>query len=126
MSIVQVTQSNFESITSSPGIVLLDFWAGWCQPCMMFKPVFEKAATENSDITFGSIDTEAEQNLSGSLGISSIPTLMAFRDGIPLMAQPGALRSADLNKLIGAIRELNMDEVRVNYQKMVDHHSEAV
>jgi thioredoxin 1 len=109
-------------VTSADGIVLLDFWAAWCGPCKMFKPVFEKAAENHTDITFGSIDTEAEQALSGSLGISSIPTIMAFRDGIPLMSQPGALRAADLEKLISAIRELDMTEVRAKYDKMVAEH----
>ncbi len=125
MSIVTVTENNFETVTSSPGIVVLDFWAGWCQPCTMFKPVFEKAADENSDIVFGSIDTEAEQNLSGSLGVSSIPTIMAFRDGIPLMAQPGAMRAADFNKLLDTIRELDMDKVRADYQELLDRHADA-
>ena len=112
MAIVNVTQQSFESTISLPGIVFLDCWANWCPPCRAFRPVYEKASDANPDILFGSIDTEAEVALAGMLGISSIPTIMAFRDGILVFAQPGALRAPDFDRLINAVRALDMDEVR--------------
>jgi thioredoxin 1 len=111
MSTVEVTEQNFES-TVAKGIVLLDWWAAWCGPCRGFAPVFERAADKHADIVFGKIDTDAQQRLAGSFGIQSIPTLMAFREGILLFMQPGALPSATLEELIGKIRALDMDEVR--------------
>jgi len=112
MAVINVTQQSFESTISLPGIVFLDCWAAWCPPCRAFKPVFEKASETNPDILFGSIDTEAENALAGMLGITSIPTIMAFRDGILIYAQPGALRAPDFDKLISAVRALDMDDVR--------------
>lgn len=107
----EVTEHNFEA-TIANGIVLLDFWAGWCGPCRAFAPVFERAAAANPDIVFGKIDTEAEPGLATAFEVTAIPTLMAFRDGILVFAQPGALPPASLDKLIAQLRALDMDDVR--------------
>ena len=111
MSTVELTESTFEE-TVREGIVLVDFWAAWCGPCRQFAPVFEKASSEHTDITFGKIDTEAEQGLAAAAGITSIPTLMAFRDGILVFAQPGALPATALEQVITGVRGLDMEEVR--------------
>jgi len=107
-----LTAATFESTVTGDGIVLVDFWASWCGPCRMFAPVFERASAQHPDIVFAKVDTEAEQALAGRLGITSIPTLMAFRDGVLLFAQPGALPAPALDQLITALREVDMDEVR--------------
>ncbi len=112
MATTTLTDSTFEDVVSGDGIVLVDFWASWCGPCRMFAPVFEQAATANPDIVFGKVDTEAEQALAAQAQISSIPTLMLFRDGILLFSQAGALPAAALNDLIGQAQALDMDKVR--------------
>ena len=112
MSTVTVGVDNFATTIEQDGIVLLDFWASWCGPCRNFAPVYEAASQANPDIVFGSINTEDERDLSGGLQISSIPTLMAFRDGILVFSQPGALPPAALDELITAVRALDMDDVR--------------
>ena len=101
--------------TVADGIVLIDFWAEWCGPCRSFAPVYDKVSTANEDITFAKVDTEAEQELAGRYGITSIPTLVAYRDGIPVFSQPGALPQPALEDLIGQLRGLDMDEVRQRY-----------
>ena len=112
MATTELTGSTIGQTIKDNEIVLVDFWAEWCGPCRMFAPVYEKASETHGDITFASIDTEAEQGLSGALRISSIPTLMAFRDGILVFRQAGALPAPALEELITAVRGLDMDDVR--------------
>jgi thioredoxin 1 len=112
MSTVALTQENFEETVIKDGITLVDWWAAWCGPCRMFSPIFEAASEAHADITFGKIDTEDQQSLAGAAQITSIPTLMAFRDGILVFSQAGALPAASLEQLITSVRDLNMDDVR--------------
>jgi thioredoxin 1 len=112
MSTVALTEDNFEQTVTGQGITLVDWWASWCGPCMKFGPVFETASEKHEDITFGKIDTEDQQGLAASAKISSIPTLMAFRDGVLVFSQAGALPAASLEQLIQAVRDLDMDEVQ--------------
>ena len=112
MTTVDLTAATFEATINDNEIVLVDFWAAWCGPCHAFAPVFDAASAGHADIVFGKIDTEAEQQLAAAAQITSIPTLMAFRDGICVFSQPGALPAAQLEELIGAVRGLDMDDVR--------------
>ncbi|MDA0298856.1 MAG: thioredoxin [Actinobacteria bacterium] len=112
MSTTNLTLDSFEGTVTSEGITIVDFWAEWCGPCKMFGPIFEEVSESNPDVTFAKVDTEAEQQLAGSLGIMSIPTVMIFRDGIQLFAQPGALPKAALEDLLGQVRNLDMDDIR--------------
>jgi thioredoxin 1 len=112
MATVEIGKDNFKDTVSKQGIVLLDWWAAWCGPCRNFAPIYEQVSDKHADITFGKIDTDAEPELSGAFEIRSIPTLMIFRDGILLYAQPGALPAARLEELISKVRALDMDDVR--------------
>jgi len=112
MSTVTLTEENFEATVTKDGITLVDWWASWCGPCLMFSPIFEAASEAHTDITFGKIDTEDQQTLAGSAQITSIPTLMAFRDGVLVFSQAGALPAASLEQLITAVKDLDMDDVR--------------
>ncbi|MDC5698887.1 thioredoxin [Intrasporangium calvum] len=112
MSTRNLSYADFESTVSGEGIVLVDFWASWCGPCRMFAPVYEAASETHTDIVFGKVDTEAEQQLAAAARITSIPTLMAFRDGILVFSQPGALPAAALEQVIQAVRDLDMEDVR--------------
>jgi thioredoxin 1 len=112
MGIIALTKDTFEETVTRPGITLVDWWASWCGPCRMFAPVFQAASGQHPDVTFGKIDTEDQPELSAAAGIRSIPTLMAFRDGVLVFSQPGALPAAALEQVIQAVRDLDMDEVR--------------
>ncbi len=108
----EVRADNFEALLKREGIVFIDWWAPWCGPCRRFGPIFEAAAQKHPDITWGKVNTDAEQDLAGEFAIRSIPTLMAFRDGVLVFEQPGMLPAAALEQLVKAIRDLDMTEVR--------------
>ena len=111
--------------TVKDGIVLIDFWAAWCGPCRQFGPIFEKVSEKNPDVTFAKVDTEDQPELAGMYGVSSIPTLVVYRDGIPVFGQPGALPENVLEDLLGQVRELDMDDVRAKYEAALAQHQGA-
>ncbi|BDA64429.1 MULTISPECIES: thioredoxin [Actinomyces] len=112
MATTNITGPEFKSTIHGEGITIVDFWASWCGPCQRFAPIFEKASEANPDITFAKVNTEEEQELAGALGISSIPTLMVFRDDVLVYREAGALPASALEALITQVRELDMDEVK--------------
>ena len=120
MGTVELTESSFADTIKQSPIVFVDFWAQWCGPCRNFAPVYEQAALANNDIVFAKVDTEAEQGLAASFQISSIPTLMAIRDGVVLYSQAGALPHEGLNELISAVRDVDMEQVRTEIAKASD------
>ncbi len=125
MKPTQLTLADFEKTVTRDGIVLVDFWAPWCAPCRMFTPIFEKAAEAHPEVAFAKVNTEEQEELAAGLGISSIPTLMAFRDGILIFAQPGLMPAPFLEDLIRKIAELDMADVRRQIAQEGDSHEPA-
>ncbi|MDQ1248284.1 MAG: thioredoxin 1 [Actinomycetota bacterium] len=117
MATVELNLDTFKSTVEDSDTVFIDFWASWCGPCRMFAPVYEQVSEDNPDLVFAKVDTEAEQQLAAEFRITSIPTLMAIRDGIVLYSQPGALPKGNLEELVKAVRDVDMDQVRADIAK---------
>lgn len=120
MATIALNGSTFDDTVAGNDIVLVDWWASWCGPCRMFGPVFEAASEQHPDIVFAKVDTEAERDLAGAAGIMSVPTLMAFREGVLVFSQPGALPAAVLDELIGKVRDLDMEQVHASVAAAAD------
>jgi thioredoxin 1 len=114
-----MTQDNHEAIVSGDGIVLIDFWAAWCGPCRQFAPVYEQASAKHEDVVFAKVDTDDQQALAGRYGIRSIPTLVIYRDSVPVFSQPGSLPASVLDDLIDQVRALDMTEVQQQYDEQM-------
>lgn len=120
MATIELTTSTFDEVVAKDGIVLVDFWAEWCGPCKNFAPVFEASSEKKTDIVHAKVDTEVEQELGQKFGVTAIPTLMAFRDGIMVFNQAGALPAPALEQLVDAVEALDMDDVRA---KIAEHEA---
>lgn len=120
MATVNLTRSNFDQVLGKPGLVVLDFWAGWCAPCRAFAPVFERVSEAHPEVVFGKVDTDAEKEIAGRFGVRSIPTVGVFRDGIGLYLEAGVLGPRDLEQLIAQALELDMDKVRAEVAAQKD------
>lgn len=124
MATKEITIEGFADVVEQNDIVFLDVWAAWCGPCRMFAPVFEKASEQHADIVFGKIDTEDQRELATAFHISSIPTLMVFREGVLVFSQPGALGAPQLDQLIAGVRGLDMDAVRAEVAAQQEQSAE--
>ena len=122
MATININADSFEKTITGNDIVLIDFWADWCGPCKRFAPIYEKASNEHDDITFAKLDTDANQALSGQLGIEGIPTLMAFREGVLVFNQAGAMPGPALQQVIDAVKELDMEEVHRQVAELQAQH----
>ena len=125
MATVNITADTFEKTIVDNDIVLIDFWADWCGPCKRFAPIFDKTSNEHGDVVFAKLDTDANQELATSLGIEGIPTLMAFREGVLVFNQAGALPGPQLQEVVTAVKGLDMDEVHAQVEKLKEEHPDA-
>jgi thioredoxin 1 len=124
MATVDINADTFEKTITDNDIVLIDFWADWCGPCKMFAPVYDKSSEQHQDVVHAKLDTDANQELAGALGIQGIPTLMAFREGVLVFNQAGALPAKSLEEVVSAVKELDMDEVHAQVEKLKAEHGQ--
>ncbi|WP_151525094.1 thioredoxin [Serinicoccus kebangsaanensis] len=125
MSTVDLTADTFEQTVTGNDIVLVDWWAEWCGPCKMFAPHYEQASDKYDDVVFGKVDTEDQQALASGAGISSIPTIMAFKEGVLVFRQSGALPARDLESVVDQVRALDMDDVRAKLAEAEQENAQA-
>jgi thioredoxin 1 len=124
MATININAENFENTITDNDIVLVDFWADWCGPCKRFGPIYEKSSEQHGDVVFAKLDTDANQQLSGQLGIEGIPTLMAFREGVMVFNQAGALPGPALEQVVDAVKKLDMEEVHAQVAKLQAEHGD--